>query len=412
MNKRNRRALFGLLAFVVIPTISCSSNERLISDTGNPPSNENGGYDHVDKEEFMQLTLKDIADKYYKGNLFIGTANHGKLIGELSGNIALKEYDYMTPSNDFKQTYIHPTPDKWKWDLPDTWIRYAQENKIRLRLHSPVSPQCSKWVKEDNRTAAELSQMLTEYMTELCKRYANKTNVVWMDVVNETIAKEDVKDPVFGLQKKGDWFSARQGTDLWENPWTIIGYDENSPIRTPLYIDKAFEISNQYAPGIKQIINQHGNFEPEVWEKMKQLVGYLREKGRRVDGVGWQAHIDTGWEQEVGNLERLDGFITWCHENQLEFHITEMNVWIKDGDAGKEQAQAETYAKVAATLFKHTSTGKTGINFWNVRDEDTANPNWMGCLWRNDGSTRPAYRRIKEELYKYIPDRPQSAKSE
>lgn len=88
----------------------------------------------------------------------------------------------------------------------------------------------------------------------------------------------------------------------------------------------AFEISNKYAPNVKQIINQHGDFEENVWSRMKDLVKYLRSKGRRVDGIGWQAHIDTGWEKVPGNLKRLDNFISWCHNNNLEFHITKLNI--------------------------------------------------------------------------------------
>lgn len=49
----------------------------------------------------------------------------------------------------------------------------------------------------------------------------------------------------------GDWFGPREGTDKWENPWTILGYDEESELRVPLYIDKAFEIANKYAPDHK-----------------------------------------------------------------------------------------------------------------------------------------------------------------
>ena len=37
------------------------------------------------------------------------------------------------------------------------------------RLHGPISPQCSKWAKDDSRTAEELKQNLFEYMTAQCK---------------------------------------------------------------------------------------------------------------------------------------------------------------------------------------------------------------------------------------------------
>ena len=136
---------------------------------------------------------------------------------------------------------------------------------------------------------------------------------------------------------------------------------------------------------------------------MKQLVVYLRGKGHTVDGLGWQAHIETGWELVPGNLERLDNFITWCHKNRLEFHITEMNVWIKDGDVSKEKQQADTYGAIFSTLLKHTREGKVRVNFWSVRDVDNYEPEWMGCLWRNDGSPRPAYDRIKKELIDFRP---------
>ncbi len=355
-----------------------------------------------EKEDLMALSYWEIIKKHYSGCFYLGIANHAKLIGELSTRIADREFGYITPANDFKQSYIHPTFSSWRWAQPDAYLEHAKAQGQLIRVHGPISPQCSKWVKEDKRTPEELKRMLEEYMTKLCVRYGNQPNVRWMDVVNETIAKENMNDSVFGSQKRGEWFAARQGTDKWENPWTIIGYDEKSEIRVPLYIDMAFEISNRYAPNVKQIINQHGNFEEEVWTRMKKLVEYLRAKGRRVDGIGWQAHIDTGWEKQPGNLERLDKFISWCHENKLEFHITEMNVWIKDRDISREVAQAETFARVIDMLLKHRKEGVVGVSFWNVRDEDTANPDWMGCLWRNDGTERPAYNRIKEVLIENI----------
>lgn len=352
----------------------------------------------IDKNALMKLPFRKIIEKYYSDRFYLGISNHAKLINGLSTEIADREFNYITPANDFKQSYIHPTFDRWRWEQPDIYIEHAKKQGQVLRIHGPISPQCSQWIKEDKRTPQELTRMLEEYLTKLCIRYNNQYNVLWMDVVNETIAKENLNDPVFGVQKRGEWFAARQGTDKWENPWTIIGYDEDSEIRTPLYINMAFELSNKYASRIKQIINQHGNFEEEVWQRMKKLVEYLRSKGRRVDGIGWQAHIDTGWEKEPGNIERLDQFISWCHMNGLEFHITEMNVWIKDRDISREKAQAETFAKVIETVLKHNSKGVVGVSFWNVRDEDTANPDWMGCLWRNDGTERPAYNRIKEVL--------------
>ena len=351
----------------------------------------------LSKEELLLLPLKDIVTVYYP-NFYLGIANHAKLFGELSMDIMSREFNYVTPSNDFKQSYIHPTPKRWRWEYSDAWIQYANDNDLKVRIHGPISPQTSPWAREDNRTKEELSLMLDEYLIALSTKYDKEKVVLWMDVVNETIVPKPIKDPM-GNQQPGEWFGPRQGTDKWENPWTILGFDTKSELGVPYYIDRAFEISNQYAPSIKQIINQHGDFEAIVWDKIKLLVHYLREnKSRRVDGLGWQAHIDVGWEKIPGNIERLDSFIKWCHQNGLEFHITEMNVWNKEIGVNKEVEQAETYTAVLKILLDNVENGIVGLNFWNVRDEDTANNDWRGCLWDNSGKARLAYHKIKETL--------------
>lgn len=356
---------------------------------------------NIDSDKRMDWPLRKIIERYYDGEFYLGTAHHATSIDKLSGKIAVCEFNYITPSNDFKQSGVHPTFEKWNWTLPDTYLKHSRKHGQVLRIHGPIGPQCSPWVREDHRTPEELSRMLEEYMTALCKRYNGCKNILWLDVVNETIGKTQMDDEKFGATEAGSWLLPRSGNSLWENPWTIIGFDEESDIRVPLYIDKAFELSNHYAPDIKQIINQHGSFEPVVWEKMKKLVKYLRSRGRRVDGIGWQAHITTGWEKEADNMQRLNEFISWCHEHDLEFHITEMNVWMKTS-SHTEAKQADTYGAIIGMMLDHRHEGVTGVNFWNVIDQETGHPEWNGCLWRNDGTPRPAYFRIKKELIKRI----------
>lgn len=349
----------------------------------------------------QDLPIKELVKKYYpKNKLFIGIANHQTVLNQMQGEIMNREFDYATPSNDFKQTTIHPKFNIWQWEKGDAWIEQANNYKQILRIHGPISPQCSKWVKEDNRTPEELSRMLDEYMTALCKRYGKEKSVKWIDVINETIAVEDKDDPL-GNIKIADWFSRREGVEKWENPWTAIGYDEKSTLKVPLYIDRAFEIANKYAPKLKFVINEHGQFEEAVWAKMKLLVNYLRnEKHRKVDAIGWQAHIDAGWEKKPGNLQRLSDFVDWCHANKLEFHITEMNVWLKDKNAGQFDDQANTVGAIFDLLLPKVKSGIIGVNFWNVMDKDVPYPQYTGTLWDDNGVPRPAYFRIKESLIK------------
>lgn len=343
-----------------------------------------------EKELKTEKSIRElVAEKFTDGNVYVGMATHHRLFGTESLNILDREFSYVTPANDFKQTYIHPEPAKYEYEKSDAWIEHCRKNKQVIRLHSPISPQCSVWAREDNRTAGELEIMLDEYMTTLCSRYKNNSEILWMDVVNETI------------EKNGDWFGPKTGTIYWENPWPKIGFDETHELRPPLYIKQAFTLANKQAPNIKQIINQHGDLEKQSWEKIKLLVAYLRENNLRVDGLGWQAHINLGWEKIPGNLEYLAEIIQWCHANKLDFHITEFNVWLKDKDVGKWQEQAETFTSIIKTVLDNRNAGVIGINFWQVRASETQNKNWNGCLFDEHYNPKPAYFKIKELFESY-----------
>ena len=82
----------------------------------------------------------------------------------------LKEFNYLTPANSFKQTVIHPKPDVWRWERYDSFMNFTNKNNLMLRVHGPISPQASKWVKDDGRTKEELSLILEEFSTALCKK--------------------------------------------------------------------------------------------------------------------------------------------------------------------------------------------------------------------------------------------------
>ena len=58
-----------------------------------------------------------------------------------------------------------------------------------------------------------------------------------------------------------------------------------------MYITKAFEIANQYAPNLSLVFNQHGGMEPKMWRQVKNNSLPPRSKGLRVNGLGWQAHL-------------------------------------------------------------------------------------------------------------------------
>ncbi len=330
--------------------------------------------------------LKEIAaDKFTFGNVYIGGASSYNKWDSYSQIILNREFNFIIPNNDFKQTVIHPEPGSWRWERPDGWIDSAKKNHQIIRMHSPISPQASKWAKDDSRTGAELEQNMTEYMTELCKRYNNVEEVVWMDVVNETVERD------------GNWFGPKAGTDKWENPWTIVGFDETDDgLNPPAYIRKAFEIANEYAPNIKLIYNQHGDMEDAMWDKVKATVLYLKSLGLRVDGIGWQAHLETDFLDDPNHIPKLKALIDWAHENDLEFHVTENDVDILDGD--DEDDQALVFAAVVKAVVEKGINGVVAWNTWMIRESDGQGADGRPTLFYDNGSAKPAYYSVQQVL--------------
>ena len=268
--------------------------------------------------------------------------------GTSIGAILDREYSYVTPENDFKQHSIHPDNSAtWRWAQADAWVDHIADKGQTLRIHGPIGPQCSRWAKNDARTASELDVNMRAYMAALCKRYNGVPGFQYLDVVNETVVN-------------GAWHKDKPGLS-WECPWYRIGLDAD-PNATPSYIAAAFEIAQQYAPDIKLIYNHHEAPErTSSWTLIKQTIAYLRDRGLRVDGIGWQAHVDTGWASEE-NLAALRNLIDWAHDNALEFHITEASAWLKDGCASDDlQAQAATYRAILDVLLEKRSGGQSRL---------------------------------------------------
>ena len=342
--------------------------------------------------------LRDIvAERFPKGNVYIGATSMSPRGPQ--GQILAREFSYITPANDFKQTYIHPGPGQWRWERPDRWVEFAEQHNQVIRMHGPISPQCSPWTKADDRTAEELEQNLEEFMTALCKRYNGHENILWMDVVNETVNPD------------GTWKKAEPGAN-WEMPWEKIGY-EKTPAefkhldgQIPKYIIQAFRIATEHAPDIKLVINQHIGMEEPAWNKVKDTALYLRSIGCRVDGVGWQAHIKlirddpSQWETGAINTQDLSDLIAWAHEHDLEFHVTENNLHVRPEDEGNVDEHAAVYAGIFKALLENRHSGVVTWNLWDIKDvRHYARRNVVKIgLWDRNLRPKQAYYELQQLL--------------
>lgn len=355
----------------------------------------------------MKLTFRQIIKKYYSNkNFYFGAISQGNYLKKDNKVVDFynNEFSYNTPENEFKQSSVYPSPSSvWKSATYIGLIDMARRNNQVMRAHAPISPQCSKWAMDDNRTAAELKPVLEYYMTTICKDLeANRDVVKWLDVVNETLSTHGIKDSVYRY-KTGDWFGPLLGNERWQNPWTILGFETDTELKVPTYIKLAFQIATQKAPHIKLLYNHHGYLEMDVWDKIKKTVLYLRSQGNRVDAIGWQAHIPYGFEKVPGNLEKLNSLIDWCYQNNLEFHITEIDISMgknvpRSIFVEKDKEIADTYAAILDTFLKKVGKGAVGFNCWAVEDRFRVVEGAFAGVIDENGQPRNAFYKMKEVL--------------
>jgi GH35 family endo-1,4-beta-xylanase len=325
-----------------------------------------------------------VARRWGEASFLIGATTGSWALSGPAGEVLGREFNYVTPENDFKQWEVHPRPGVWSWAKADAWLPFVSASDLVVRIHGPVSPQCSDWAKDDRRTAEELAVNMTEFMTELCRRYDDAEGFRYLDVVNETVVQ-------------GRWHANKPGTP-WECPWIIIGRDDD-PNRTPAYIRMAFEIATVNAPGLKLIVNQHEPPEAVAsWDLLRETVGYLRGLGLRIDGIGWQAHVDAGW-QTASRIERLHRLIEWAHDNGLGFHVTEASSWLRGPvGPGSLERQAATYAAILETLLAHREEGEVTWNTWHISDSMGWHTEWKPALLDERFQPKPAYYAIQRIL--------------
>ena len=334
-------------------------------------------------ETFKKIVFDNYDSSKFK---FGATLNYFQLNSDVE-KLFLKEFNYTTPENSFKQTIVYPKPGEWNWDRVNAFLNFANNNNIELRVHGPIGPQSSIWAKDDSRTKEELTDLYENFLTELCKKINNESAVKWMDVVNETISSN------------GEWTDSRDGTDKWENPWTQIGKNQDG---IPLYIIKSFEIANQYAPNVSLIFNQHAGMEPKMWDKVKETILYLKNKGLRIDGLGWQGHLRDNVVLALNQekLNYLSSLIDWAHQNDLDFHVTEIDYRLVGTSPTSTQLnrQAHGFANILKILISKRNNGVVTYNTWGVYDKNEISDHEFKYIYDSNLNPKKAVDELKKAL--------------
>ncbi len=303
--------------------------------------------------------LRDLADQR---NFKIGYASLLKYYerpdADLYQDIASQDYNLVTPENSMKWAYINPMPNEYRYDAADTLVQFANTHNMEIHGHTLVwYTALPQWVQQT--PAAEREQIMFDFIDTMTSRY--NTVSIW-DVVNEAFEDD-------GTYRNSIWQQA-------------MGKE---------HINKAFERARAGAPNAQLIYNDYdiswpGAKSDAAFTLMQELIA----SGAPIDGIGFQMHIDTNFNQFDEVAQNLQRFA----DLGLDIYITEFDVSIVDG--GTTAQQGEIFGQITDICLAQASC--KALQVWGINDRYSWRKPLDPLLLTEDYQVKPAYTAVQEAL--------------
>lgn len=292
------------------------------------------------------LSLKELGAKR---NVLIGTtATAWQLIQDGAfSDIAVREFDIVTPENAMKFGNIHRTEKAYDFGEADAIVDFCLSNNLKVRGHTLVwHTQLPGWVEIFKNDKGRMKKIMKDHIKTVVGHYKGK--VAYWDVVNEAVRDED------GELRETVWYKS-------------IGKE---------YFKLAFKWAREADPKAKLFYNDYAS---EIFSKKSDgiyaLMQYFKKEHIPIDGIGFQMHLDLAnppsREVIVSNLNRFADL-------GLEIHVTEMDVKTMDFKGTKKQME-KALAQVYQDVFAACLSVKNFKNFtlWGLTDKYT----WLSLTY-------------------------------
>ncbi len=278
-----------------------------------------------------------------------------------------------------------------KFDSAIKGLEFCKENNIQMRGHVLVwHAQTPDWFfregyKNDGKFVDKDTMLLRleSYIKQVLEfTQTEYPGVIYAwDVVNEAI------DNGAGTYETESGYNIRtKHGDNLDNLWyTVIGID---------YVEKAFEYARKYAdPEIKLFYNDYNTFQPMRTNSIYKLAAHLKEKGL-IDGIGLQGYMDLTYPDIVGSNGSFMWAISKFAELDLELHVTELSISMKEVTEENLQKQAKRYETLFQILTNlDTASGKaaniTSVTVFGIMDNYLLYDNDTNNTRLFDGKLQP-----------------------
>ena len=314
--------------------------------------------------------------------------------------IVSRHFDTISPENLLKWERVHPEPERFAFDAADRFVAYGEMRGLDVIGHTLIwHRQTPGWVfTGPNGAPADRETLLArmrDHIHTVVGRYRGR--IRGWDVVNEALEEDG---------------------SLRRSPWlTLIGED---------YLAKAFAYAHEADPRAELYYNDFNLTKPRKLEGALRIVGDLKARGVRIDGVGEQGH----WRIDQPSTAEIDRTLTTIAAAGVTPMITELDVDVlprdeamsaelgggrraaapgedpyRDGLPGAVQARlAERYRAIFTVLMAHRAR-LSRVTFWGVTDRDS----WLNnfplrgrvnhpLLWDRRGQAKPAFAAVAAAL--------------
>ncbi|MYS89426.1 MULTISPECIES: endo-1,4-beta-xylanase [Streptomyces] len=309
--------------------------------------------------------LRDLAEA--KGKV-MGTAVTGSKLTGTYGEIAGREFNWLTPGNAMKWGSVEPSRGSYNWAEADQIVDFAEAHDQQVRGHTLLWHQQNPgWLTNGNWTRDQLSAIVRDHIATEVGRYKGRL-AAW-DVVNEPFNEDGTYRPTL--------FHDTLGQD---------------------YIAQALTWARAADPGAKLYINDY-NVEGVNAKStaLYNLVKSLKERGVPIDGVGLQAHLIVGQVPSTmqQNIQRFADL-------GVDVAITELDIRMQlPATQAKLTQQAADYKAVMNACVAVARC--TGVTVWGFTDSDS----WIPDTFPGQGAAtpydenyrpKPAYHAIAQAL--------------
>ncbi len=266
--------------------------------------------------------LKDYFKNDFSVGAAIGTDIFSRNDKEMLDLIA-REFSTITTENALKWEPVHPSKNRWNFDIPDKFVEFGQKNNMHIQGHVLVwHSQVPKnlFVDESGKQISKsiLLKRLENHISTLVDRYKGKIHS-W-DVVNESITPEDG-------YRKSKWLE-------------IIG---------PEFMERAFHLAHEADPNCHLIYNDYNMTDKRRRDFVVELVKKYQKKGVPIHGIGMQGHYNL----DSPNTKAIEASIEAFAATGMLVHFTELDVDVLPYDWGRT-SEVSTNIEYAESLNPYT----------------------------------------------------------